>query len=93
MIIAQEKAFLKAQAQLQAMCRFVERAATDGQRIDQAERELFSQLLSVGLTLLRAFVAAQGTAMPAWNSHSTTIGSAAYPVRPRGVICRSSASC
>jgi len=60
MIISQEKAFLKAQAQLQAICRFVERAATDGQRIDQAERELFSQLLAVGLTLLMAFVAAQG---------------------------------
>jgi hypothetical protein len=31
------------------MCCFVKRAATDGQRIDQVERELFSQLLAVGL--------------------------------------------
>jgi hypothetical protein len=60
MIISQEKAFLKAQTQLQAICCFVERAATDGQRIDQVERELFSQLLAVGLTLIEAFVAAQG---------------------------------
>jgi hypothetical protein len=60
MIITQEKAFLKAQTQLQRICRLVEQAATDGQRIDELERELFSQLLAVGLTLLEAFVAAQG---------------------------------
>lgn len=60
MIISQEKAFLKAQTQLKAICNFVEQAATDGRRIDQAERELFSQLLAVGLTLLEAFVAAHG---------------------------------
>lgn len=60
MIIAQEKAFLKAQTQLKSICSFVEQAAADGQRIDQAERELISQLLAVGLTLLEAFVAAQG---------------------------------
>ena len=60
MIISQEQAFLKAQTQLEAICSFIERSATDGQRIDQAERELFSQLLAVGLTLLEAFVAAQG---------------------------------
>jgi hypothetical protein len=60
MIISQEKAFLKAQTQLEAMCSFIERSANDGQRIDQVERELFSQLLAVGLTLLEAFVAAQG---------------------------------
>lgn len=60
MIISQEQAFLNAQTQLAAICSFIERAATDGQRIDQAERELFSQLLAVGLTLLEAFVAARG---------------------------------
>jgi len=60
MIISQERAFLKAQTQLQAICRFVEQAAGDGQRIDQAERELFAELLAVGRTLLEAFVAAQG---------------------------------
>lgn len=60
MIISQEKAFLKAQTQLQEICRFVEQAASDGRRIDQAERQLFAELLAVGLTLLEAFVAAQG---------------------------------
>ena len=60
MMMAQERAFLKAQQQLQAMETFVEQAAEDEQRIDQVERELFSQLLAVGLTLLAAFVAAQG---------------------------------
>ena len=60
MIISQEKAFLKAQTQLKAIFGFIEQAATDGQRIDQVEREAFSQLLAVGLTLLEAFVAAQG---------------------------------
>lgn len=60
MIISQEQAFLKAQTQLQKICRLVEKAAVDGQRIDALERELFSQLLAVGLTLIKAFVAAQG---------------------------------
>jgi len=60
MIISQEEAFLKSRKQLQAMCRFVEQAAEEGQRIDEVERELFTQLLAVGHTLLQAFVAAQG---------------------------------
>ncbi len=60
MIFAQEQAFLKARQQLQAIEAFVDQAATAGQRIDNVERELFAQLLSVGLTLLEAFVAAQG---------------------------------
>jgi len=60
MIIAQERAFLKAQQQLQALEAFVEQAAADELRIDQVERELFGRLLAVGLTLLSAFVAAQG---------------------------------
>ena len=60
MIMAQERAFLKAQQQLQAMEAFVEQAAADEHRIDQVERELFGRLLAVGLTLLEAYVAAQG---------------------------------
>jgi hypothetical protein len=60
MIMSQERAFLKAQAQLQKMITFVETAATKGQRIDLVERELFSQLLALGHSLLGAFVAAQG---------------------------------
>ncbi len=46
--------------QLQAMCRFVEQAAEERQRVDEVERELFTQLLAVGQTLLRAFVDSQG---------------------------------
>jgi hypothetical protein len=60
MIMAQEQAFLKAQQQLQSIEAFVEQAAEDGQRIDQLERELFGRLLSLGHTLLSAFVASQG---------------------------------
>ena len=60
MILAQERAFLKAQQQLQTLEAFVEQAAVDELRIDQVERELFSRLLSLGHTLLSAFVAAQG---------------------------------
>ncbi len=60
MILAQERGFLKAQRQLQSMGRFVEQAAKQEQRIDQVERELFSRLLAMGLTLLETFVAAQG---------------------------------
>lgn len=60
MIITQEQAFLKAQAQLQELCRQVEQAVAEGERIDQAERTVFSALLAVGLTLLEAFVAAHG---------------------------------
>ena len=60
MIMSQERAFLKAQQQLQALEAFVEQAVTDEQRIDYVERELFSRLLAVGHTLLSAFVAAAG---------------------------------
>lgn len=60
MIMSQERAFLKAQAQLQKMITFVEVAAANEQRIDQVERELFSRLLALGHSLLEAFVAAQG---------------------------------
>jgi hypothetical protein len=60
MMMTQERAFLKAQTQLSEIEAFVEQAADRGQRIDQVERELFSQLLALGRTLLEAFVAGQG---------------------------------
>ncbi|MEX0669394.1 MAG: hypothetical protein WD060_02930, partial [Pirellulales bacterium] len=40
--------------------KYVEQAAHSGERIDRAERQLFAQLLELGLTLLRAFVDGQG---------------------------------
>ena len=60
MIVSQERAFLNAQARLQKIRRYVEQAADSGERIDRVERELFAQLLELGLTLLRAFVDGQG---------------------------------
>ena len=61
MIIAQERAFLKAQRRFQALEEFVEQAAVDELRMDRVERELFSRLLAVGLAQLQeAFVAARG---------------------------------
>ena len=56
MMMTQEQAFLKAQSQLSKLEAFVKQAADRGQRIDQAERELFSQLLELGRTLLEAYV-------------------------------------
>lgn len=60
MIMAQEQAFLKAESQLAALCEFVRGAGREQLRMDEVERELFSQLLLVGLTLLKGHVAAQG---------------------------------
>jgi hypothetical protein len=60
MIMSQEQAFLKADAQLAALCEFIRGAGREKLRMDEVERELFSQLLLIGLTLLEAHVAAQG---------------------------------
>ena len=60
MIMSQERAFLKAQEQLDALEAYVEQAADSGSRIDQVERELFGRLLNLGRTLMTAFVASQG---------------------------------
>lgn len=60
MIMAQEQAFLKAESQLAALCEFVRGAGREQLRMDEVERELFSQLLLIGLTLLKGHVAAQG---------------------------------
>jgi hypothetical protein len=60
MIMSQEQAFLKADGQLAALCEFIRGAGREKLRMDEVERELFSQLLLVGLTLLEGHVAAQG---------------------------------
>ena len=60
MMMTQEQAFLKSREQLQAIEAYVEAASSQGERIDKVERELFSQLLLVGRTMLEGFVAAQG---------------------------------
>jgi hypothetical protein len=60
MMMTQEQAFLKSREQLQAIEAYVEASSSTGERIDKVERELFSQLLLVGRTMLEGFVAAQG---------------------------------
>jgi hypothetical protein len=60
MIFSPEQALLKAQADLQDLVTFARKAATDGLRIDQVERELMRRLLAVGLNLLQLFIAQQG---------------------------------
>jgi len=60
MMMTQEQALLKAQEQLQTIQAYVVEASSQEERIDKVERELFSQLLLIGLTLLKGFVASQG---------------------------------
>jgi hypothetical protein len=61
MIMTQEQAFLKAQDQLAGLIAFVQGASAQALRLDQVERGLFDRLLQLGLSLLTAHVAAQGT--------------------------------
>jgi hypothetical protein len=60
MIMSQEQALLKAQAQLDQLIESVHRAVEQSSRIDQLERDLIAQLLDLGLTLLNLFVAQHG---------------------------------
>lgn len=60
MIMAQEQAMLKSCQQLETLWELVDRSHEEGRRIDEVERELFAQLLSLGHTLLGAFVAKAG---------------------------------
>ena len=55
MMMTQEQAFLKSRQQLQTLHAYVEEASSQGERIDKVERELFSQLLLIGHTLLESF--------------------------------------
>ena len=77
MIMTQEQAFLKAQAQLTDLIAFVRAAPADGLRIDQVERGLFERLLQLGLSLLTAHLAAHGDG---------AIGDTA--TAPDGQVCR-----
>lgn len=60
MIIAQEKRFIKAQQEFEAMLNWIDQAADEELRIDQVERGLFARLLALGLALLEAYVAKFG---------------------------------
>jgi hypothetical protein len=60
MIMDQEQALLKAQAQLDQLIASVQSAVQESSRIDQVERDLIAQLFDLGLTLLNLFVAQHG---------------------------------
>ncbi len=60
MISVKELDFVKAHEQFQRMCEFLDRALSEGQRVDQVERGLFPQAMTMCLELLRSFVEAHG---------------------------------
>jgi hypothetical protein len=60
MIITQEKHFIKAREEFEALLCWLDQADEEGLRIDQVERGLFSRLLAIGLALLKAYVAKLG---------------------------------
>src|SRR5208282_5457313 len=60
MISAKELDFVKAHEQFQRMCEFLDQALSEGQRVDQVERGLFRQAMTMCLELLRSFVEAHG---------------------------------
>ncbi len=60
MISAKELEFVKAQEEFQQMCKFLQQALAVGQRVDQVERGLFPQAMTMCLQLLRSFVVAHG---------------------------------
>ena len=59
-ILTQEQLLLNAQAQFDALKQRILEYSQKPIRIDHAERNVFTQLLSIGLMLLRAFVAGAG---------------------------------
>ena len=61
MMMAQEEAILKAQAQFGEMIGFVRRASATNRSIDQVERELWERLLTVGRVMLEGYVAGHDT--------------------------------
>jgi len=60
MISVRELDFVKAHEQFQRMCDFLDQALSEGQRVDQVERGLFPQAMTMCLELLRSFVEAHG---------------------------------
>jgi len=60
MISVKELDFVKAHEQFQRMCEFLDQALSEGQRVDQVERGLFTQAMTMCLEFLRSFVEAHG---------------------------------
>jgi hypothetical protein len=59
-IVTQEQLLLKAQEQFDALKQSILDYSEERMRIDQSERSIFADLLSIGITLLKAFVAGAG---------------------------------
>jgi len=59
-ILTQEQLLLNAQDQFDALKESILDHSQEQRRIDQVERSLFTELLALGLTLLKAFVAGAG---------------------------------
>lgn len=59
-MIAQEREFLKARANLDRLIEIVQQAGKEHTRVDEVERSIFTELLSTGFHLCSAFVAAAG---------------------------------
>jgi len=60
-ILTQKQLLLNAQSQFDALKQRIATYSREGERIDRVERSIFSALLAIGLTLLRAFAAGAGT--------------------------------
>ena len=60
MTMTQERTIVKGQAQLDEMVAFVRQAAEDGRPIDEVERGLWQSLLTLGHTMLTAYVEGLG---------------------------------
>lgn len=60
MIMARERALIKAREEFEKLWAWVRRTDDNRLRIDQVERELFRRLLAIGLLLLKGFVARFG---------------------------------
>lgn len=59
-MITSEREFLKCHERLEQLIETVRQSGKDGRRIDEVERELFTQLLQLGFELLSAFVRSAG---------------------------------
>ena len=85
--MAQEKHFIKAQKEFDALLSWIGQADEEGLRIDQVERGLFSRLLAIGFALLEAYVAkfGRGDAGETVESEGRTLRRSAQPHRRRYV--------
>lgn len=59
-MITTERAFLKCQERLEQLIVSVRKFGQDGQRIDEVEREVLSELLEMGCLLLEGFITIAG---------------------------------